>query len=126
MALGKRTRRNQIGSEDSSTDTGADGIAAELQSLFQKHFEAKFKPLERVTLSTKIVQIPTPPSEESSSDWEGLSDDDDFVGGPAIVQHNVPLRAENAINRVELKAFMAWTLSHSRLAKLIFPDLPDC
>lgn len=106
MTLGKRKRRDQIGSEDSSTAAGADDTTADLQNSFQKHFEAKFKPLEGVVLPAKAVQVPTPPSEEPSLDWEGLSDDD-CLGGPVVVQHDVPNQAENALNKDELKAFMA-------------------
>ena len=122
MVLGKRKRRDQIESEDSSPDTVADDTPANLQIWFRRHFEAKFKPLEGDFFPANAVQVPTPPSKESSSDWEGLSDDESFRG-PAVVQHDVPYRVEDAFSKDELKAFMAWTLSHTRLAKLIVLDL---
>ena len=106
MVLGKRKRGDQTGQEESSKDTGTEDSATTLQILFQKHFEAKFKPLENDFLSAKAVQVPTPPSEGSESDWEGLSEDE-YLEGPVVVQHEVPQRAENGFNKDELKAFMA-------------------
>ena len=128
MALGKRKRRDQIESEESSPDTVAGDTSAHLQIWFKKHFEAKFKPLEGVSSPANAVQLPTAPSDKPTSDWEGLSDvsDDETMGGPVVVQHNVPHRVEDAFNKDESKAFMAWTLSQRRLAKLIVVDLLDC
>ncbi|KAL8796460.1 MAG: hypothetical protein Q9195_001134 [Heterodermia aff. obscurata] len=86
MALGKRKRRDQIGLSSSSADTSTDENTADLHARFRHHFEAKFKPLEGISLSIKDVEAKLPESTDLESDWEGLSDSED-KGGPQIVHH---------------------------------------
>ena len=107
MSLGKRKRRDQIVSDEHSVDP--DGNAVDLQALFRLHFEAKFKPLEGISLPVERAQVPTPSDDEVASEWEGLSDKGDSEG-PQIIQHYTPQPAEIDIPKDELRAFMAWTL----------------
>ena len=107
--LGKRKRREQFGSRNSSTDTNADEIAAaELQARFQQHFEAKFRPLERIYSLSKDAQVEEPQIRFLDSDWEGLPDENS-THSPRIIEHQHPQAAETDIPKDEAKAFMAWT-----------------
>ena len=106
MALGKRKRRDQIGLSNSSADTSTDENAADLHACFRHHFEAKFKPLEDISLPIKDVEAESPESTDLESDWEGLSDTEDN-GGPQIVHHQIPQAVETGVPNNELRAFMA-------------------
>ena len=107
--LGKRKRRAQVGSRNSSTDTSADEIAAaELQARFQQHFEAKFRPLEGLSLSSKDAQDEEPRINFLEADWEGLPDED-FTHSPRVIEHQHLQAVETDIPKDEAKAFMAWT-----------------
>ena len=110
MAVGKRKRRDQIILNDSPIDTGPDRTAADLQALFQQHFEAKFRPLEGVSLPAIITPVPTSPNEDARSEWEGLSDNEDCES-PQVIQHHITQAAGNEMPKDELRAFMAGTPS---------------
>ena len=106
MALGKRKRRDQIGLSNSSTDTSTDENAADLHARFRHHFEAKFKPLEGISMSIKDVEAEVLESTDLESDWEGLSETEDDEG-PQIIHHQISQAAETRVPNNELRAFMA-------------------
>lgn len=107
MALGKRKRRDEISSGDDSTNTSADDTVADLQARFREHFEARFKPLEDISLPSAKLQQDVSPIEDDGSDWSGLSEFEDLEGPPVIqyVSHS----EESEIPKDELRSFMAWT-----------------
>ena len=106
MALGKRKRRDQIGLDNSSADTSTDeNAAADLHARLRHHFEARFKPLEGISLSINNVEAEVPEPTDLESDWEGLSDTEDN-GGPQIIHHQISQAAEAELPNSELRAFM--------------------
>ena len=118
MALGKRKRRDQVGLSDPSADTRADENAADLHARFRHHFEAKFKPLEGISLSIKNIETEVPESVDLESDWEGLTDTEDD-GGPQIIHHQLSEAAEAEVPNKELRAFMVGNFDLPICRKLI-------
>ena len=103
VALGKR-KRTETKREESRQSNDEDARA---RALFQRAFEAKFKPLEK-----KPVKAPTPPVEseddddddESDSDWSGISDGEDAL---EVVEHDVRTTTNDELARMEMKGFMS-------------------
>lgn len=98
VSLGKRKREiNGHESDGSNEDEGA------LRSLFQRAFEAKFKPLERA--SPVIEPAAEEEDEQSDSDWQGLSGDeqDDLI---ETFHHESSHNIDNEAQLPERKAFM--------------------
>ena len=108
MALGKRKRRDEIEDTcDSFIDSSAGETSADLQALFQQHFEATFKPLEGVPLPPQDLQVPDSFDEDTKSEWDGLSDNE-ASDGPQIIQYHACQRLDSEVYMDELRAFMAW------------------
>lgn len=102
VSLGKRKRRNH---EDDAEESGEDEVP--LRALFQRAFQAKFKPLDRGKSDAEHLEIDVPKSgegeEDEDDDWSGLSEDDDVVETiHTDPTSNNDLGSQNA----ERKAFM--------------------
>lgn len=113
MGLGKRKRRDQLKSSDELNGSRLEGGYADLHALFRQHFEARFRPLDSISLPVKEQQVTRPPSlgEGEMSDWEGLADE--AQGGPEIVELNPSLASSDELPAEELKSFMVATHAHS-------------
>ncbi|EMD92654.1 hypothetical protein COCC4DRAFT_190071 [Bipolaris maydis ATCC 48331] len=112
-ALGKRKRvtraeleresRSPSPSSGSSDDSGAE----DLQAVFRRAFEAKFKPLPTEPKKPKIEAIPIQEHEEEDeeeSDWSGISDQENDV---EVIEYHDPHRELDDTERAEMKAFMS-------------------
>ena len=113
--LGKRKRTNKA--EARSASSKSEKIAApsveenaqELQDIFRRAFEAKFKPL--VVESKAVLEDGEEVEDraDSEDDWVGLSADDDEEeagqGQVQVVEHGTIAETE-ALTRAEMKAFM--------------------
>jgi hypothetical protein len=111
-ALGKRKRvtreeleapsRSPSPSSDSGNSDGED-----LQDIFRKAFEAKFKPLDVEPKKSKLVEADTNIGEElekeEESDWSGISDED---GKVEVVEYADTRGPGELASKADLKAFM--------------------
>jgi len=114
--LGKRKRKRTDKAEASIAysrrETAAgdeEANAQELQNIFRRAFEAKFKPL---VAETKAILEDNEESEDgadSEDDWDGLSAEDDEAeagqGHVQVVEHGTIAETE-LLTRAEMKAFM--------------------
>ena len=102
----RRKFSDDIGSVDQSCI--ADMEVSDLDTLFKKHFEAQFEPLsETSTLpktSAKDDEVEEDESDTLSSEWEGLSDQDNQVA--VLVQHHTALKGTAENTSHEYKTFM--------------------
>lgn len=120
VTLGKRKRRGDLGESGSDSSSEED-----VRSLFQRAFEAKFKPLKKderpkgPTAETEAVNLS---DELENSDWSGLSDDEEGQGGDIeVVNHDVVQAEDEEARRQEMKAFMVRVYSHSTIPLLTEP-----
>lgn len=105
LALGKRKRRRVVEQSDSS-DNGADDVDA--RTLFQRAFEAKFKPLGKSAPQPRVVkQIDLEEEYEAKqdglSDWSGFGEDDDAI---EVIEHESDHDIDDELLQLEKKAFM--------------------
>ncbi|KAI4618743.1 hypothetical protein J4E80_005347 [Alternaria sp. BMP 0032] len=112
-ALGKRKRvtRKELEqpsrSPSPSSGSGDDSGAEDLQAIFRRAFEAKFKPLPAEPKKAKIEEAPVedePEEEEEESDWSGISDNENDV---EVIEYQDPTRELDETERAEMKAFMS-------------------
>lgn len=114
-ALGKRKRVTRAELEQASrspspsSGSSNDSEGEDLQAVFRRAFEAKFKPLPTESKKPKIEESLVQQeneSEEEDSDWSGISDDENQV---EVIEYHDPRReVDDAGNeRAEMKAFMS-------------------
>jgi hypothetical protein len=108
--LGKRNRRTPKATEgyqragsDESDDSGLDA-----QEIFRRHFEAQFKPLPVTQKPAKPVEEEVEDESEDTSDWDGISDNEENV--VQVVEHTDAKSRMAAMSKEELKSFMVSTL----------------
>ena len=112
MSLGKR-KRQEDGDDSNGEDEGT------MRALFQRAFEAKFKPLEVSNLPSSepsAGEEDSPIEDALESDWTGLSGDEEIV---EVVAHSTNDTEDGDIAIREKKAFMVcrtsmlrWVISH--------------
>ncbi|KAI4654684.1 uncharacterized protein J4E79_008560 [Alternaria viburni] len=110
--LGKRKRvtRKELEqpsrSPSPSSGSGDDSGAEDLQAIFRRAFEAKFKPLPVEPKKAKIEDAPVEDEaeEEEESDWSGISDNENDV---EVIEYQDPTRELDETERAEMKAFMS-------------------
>lgn len=110
--LGKRKRVTRAELEQASrspspssgsSNSGADDV----QDIFRRAFEAKFKPLAVEPKKLKIEQVQVEEQdeeEEEESDWSGISEDEDQI---EVIEYKDSRRERDDAERVEMKAFMS-------------------
>ena len=110
-ALGKRKRVTRAELEQPSRSpspssaSGDDSGAEDLQAIFRRAFEAKFKPLPVEPKKPKIEEPPVQEEpDEEESDWSGISDNEN---GVQVVEYQDPRRELDETERAEMKAFMS-------------------
>ncbi len=108
VTLGKRKRAELEQHEKTEKDPQGDSDAPEgedLQAIFRRHFEAKFKPLP-TPAKPKEEAIDDLEEEltENESDWEGISEDEEAA--VEIVEHSGFTDASSLLDRQAQKAFM--------------------
>lgn len=117
VALGKRKRREDVGRKPDVEESSTDDDAA-ARALFQRAFEAKFRPLEKVE---KPMDEHTSISDEDDSDdsdeddeddeddeWDGLSEkDDEATPEIEVIQDKPANLIDRDQQRREMKAFMS-------------------
>ena len=107
--LGKRKRVSGKDEKSAKSATTPDvkSDTEDLQDIFRRAFEAKFKPLDvpvTVAADAEEEEISEPEDLSDESDWSGLSDGEDNV---QIVEHTTTSRRpEESLSKQELKAFM--------------------
>ena len=102
MAVSTGKRKWQEENNDQEPGLRDEGA---VRDLFQRAFEAKFKPLERLTpLIRELEPVETDNQDhEEDSHWDGLSEDEKPV---EIVNQNGVNSAIPDIQRHEMKEFM--------------------
>jgi hypothetical protein len=112
-ALGKRKRISRAELEkpsrspSPSSDSGESG-GEDLQAIFRRAFEAKFKPLPVEPKKPKIEEVAVQEdehvNEEEDTDWAGLSDEGD---GVEIIEFKDTRLDEDDTAKAEMRAFMS-------------------
>jgi hypothetical protein len=109
--LGKRKRVSreelQRPSQSSSPSSGsANSDAEDLQAIFRRAFEAKFKPLPKEPKKQKIVEAleEEKQEQEEESDWSGISDEEDDV---QVIEHTDSWLDLDDTSKAEMRAFMS-------------------
>jgi hypothetical protein len=113
-ALGKRKRISRKELEQSSrspspsSDSNDSGEEDDVQAIFRRAFEAKFKPL---AMETKKVNMDTPKEieeedlvEEDDAEWAGISEGDDHV---QVIDYTDTQLGRDDTSKAEMKAFMS-------------------
>lgn len=103
--LGKRKRRDQITNIELHHGSTAVDNPANLQALFQQHFESTFEPLPDFARPPKAHNIDAKPSDEDlESDWDGFSENDEENAETTHYATSAPSIAD--VSKVEFKTFM--------------------
>lgn len=117
FALGKRKRvsreefsrpsRSPSPSSHASDSEGQD----DLQAIFRRAFEAKFKPLDaEPKKKPKIEKVEIEEEEEEESDWSGISSEDEDSSGNQVEVFDYAAaqaqRTEDKASKSEMRAFM--------------------
>lgn len=107
VALGKRKRRVEVASEQGSVaDMGAESKHEDLQDVFRRAFEAKFKPLRVQKREQEVPEVVGEDEQDindEESDWSGISEPEDSI---LVVEHASIQRPDVALDKQALKAFM--------------------
>jgi hypothetical protein len=111
--LGKRKRisREELErpSRSPSPSSGSsDSDREDLQAIFRRAFEAKFKPLAVEPKKQRIEEIEIRDEEEEEdeegSDWSGINDEEDVV---QVIEYTGSQLERDDTSRAEMKAFMS-------------------
>ncbi|KAF1940902.1 hypothetical protein EJ02DRAFT_455574 [Clathrospora elynae] len=105
--LGKRKRitREELERASRSPSPSSDSGAEDLQAIFRRAFEAKFKPLPAEPKKPKPEVAPAEESEEDGdSDWSGISDTENDV---EVIEYKDSRHERDEHERAEMKAFMS-------------------
>ncbi|KAF2176800.1 hypothetical protein K469DRAFT_698242 [Zopfia rhizophila CBS 207.26] len=109
--LGKRKRITRERLEQSSRSSSASRSASEqsdgedIQNIFQRAFEAKFKPLGVEPKKRKIEEVVENEEDlEEESDWSGINSEEDNV---EVVEYSNGRNTGEKASRTEMKAFMS-------------------
>ena len=122
IILGKRKRahRADLQLRSSSPESSQNSGREDLQAVFKRHFEAKFKPLDPEPEKTKIVeQVEDVRDEDGDSDWEGINSGEEAA--VEVIEHSTSRVVNEHARKDELKAFMVkfQAMCASHIAKYI-------
>jgi len=99
----KRVSREQLDRESESPDSSDSSSAEDLQAIFKRAFEAKFKPLDP---KAKKAKLPEPVAElegREESSWEGIESEEESI---EVVEHVVVKHERDSRAKEEAKAFL--------------------
>lgn len=101
--LGKRKRRAP---EQITTQEEIESNDDDVRARFQKAFEAKFKPLPQIAISTHVTHEDDEDADDhdDDSDWDGISDEEEE--SVKVVDHWIEHDIEHEDQKREMKAFM--------------------
>jgi hypothetical protein len=112
--LGKRKRISRAELEQSSrspspSSGSSDSEGEDLQAIFRRAFEAKFKPLPAEAKKPKVEEVEVKDEEEGEdneedADWAGISEGEDDV---EVVNYTDSRLGREDMSRAEMKAFMS-------------------
>ncbi|KAJ9662959.1 pre-rRNA processing and 40S ribosomal subunit assembly [Coniosporium apollinis] len=109
VTLGKRKRvgRETVSRiETAPQDAPNDSDQEDLQAIFRRHFEAKFKPLAAPAKPKKeAVDHIAEELTEGESDWDGISEDEEAP--VEIIEHSTSTDAASLLDKQAQKAFMS-------------------
>jgi len=110
--LGKRKRvtRSELEQPSRSASPSSDSQESDgedLQAIFRRAFEAKFKPIEIEPVNKKPRQVAVEEEdEEEEEDWSGISSEDE--DGVEVVEHtDIQRGEEDRASKAEMRKFMA-------------------
>jgi hypothetical protein len=108
-ALGKRKRVTreelQQQSRSPSPSSHSDSEGEDLQAIFRRAFEAKFKPLPVEAKQPKIEEIEVEEDDDGDeTDWAGISDEEDAV---EVIEFKDSRLERDEDAKAELRAFMS-------------------
>ncbi|KAF1957393.1 hypothetical protein CC80DRAFT_410694 [Byssothecium circinans] len=111
-ALGKRKRitREELEHPSRSPSPSSDSDAEDVQALFRKAFEAKFKPLEIEPVQKKVNEDESEDGEEEEdeSDWSGISSEGEEDNNVEVIDYAADsLPTSEKASRGEMRAFMS-------------------
>lgn len=105
VTLGKRKRRADVQEAIPATEPESDN--EDLQTIFRRAFEAKFRPLEGTEKKAEAQEEEDGAGErdtEEELDWSGISEaEEDAV---EVVEHTASRSANERADKHEMKAFM--------------------
>jgi hypothetical protein len=99
----KRVSREQLQRDSQSPDPSESSGAEDLQAIFKRAFEAKFKPLDPKTRKAKLPEPVEEPEDEEESSWEGIESGEEQI---EVVEHVVVNHERDARSKEEAKAFL--------------------
>ncbi|KAH7378386.1 hypothetical protein DE146DRAFT_637877 [Phaeosphaeria sp. MPI-PUGE-AT-0046c] len=109
--LGKRKRVSRAEleqpSRSPSPSSNSDSEGEDLQAIFRRAFEAKFKPLAVEPKKQKVVPVEVQQDDEEEdedTDWAGISDNEDDI---EVIEYKDSRLDEDDSSRAEMKAFMS-------------------
>jgi hypothetical protein len=111
--LGKRKRISRAELEQPSrspspSSVTSDSEGEDLQAIFRRAFEAKFKPLPVETKKPKVEEVEVKDEEEEDdeedTDWTGISEGEDDV---EVIDYTNSRLGREDMSRAEMKAFMS-------------------
>ena len=121
IPLGKRKRRTEVATADSSDHTGAN--EQDINDIFRRAFEAKFKPLPVESEADPSPALRAEPaSEEEDTIWSGLSEDEAAV---QVVEHTNPDLNTAVLDKSAKRAFMVCHIYKFVEAELTRPSLQN-
>jgi hypothetical protein len=107
IILGKRKRVHRVDLQErsSSPESSQNSGREDLQAIFKRHFEAKFKPLDPEPEKTKMVeQIEDVLDEDEDSGWEGINSSEEAA--VEVIEHSASRVVNERARKDELRAFM--------------------
>ena len=80
-ALGKRKlqSKRKIRDTESDSEESSGSQNEDVQDVFRRHFEARFKPLPTVEKAAKVVKHAVTDGNEEDSEWGGLSESEGIL-----------------------------------------------
>lgn len=112
--LGKRKRvtREELERPSSSPSPSEGSDNEDMQELFRRAFEKKFKPLVVEPINRSVEEVPAIEEDESAeeaeaSDWSGLSDDDDTPKVQVVEYKDTRLDSDEEVSKALKRAFMS-------------------
>jgi hypothetical protein len=114
--LGKRKRitreeLEQASHEPSHTSDEQESDSEDLQAIFRRAFEAKFKPIEIEPVNKKSGRVEVEEEEEEEeekeeedSDWSGINSENE--GGVEVVEYTDTWQEDDKTPKVDLRGFM--------------------